>query len=83
MTSKYTPAPWEVHDGGYNVVANDVVLFINGFGADDSELEPNAKLIAAAPDLLEALIAMLDSPYDVLSAELWDKAREAIAKATQ
>jgi len=49
-----------------------------------SQVETDAKLIAAAPDLLEALIrvvAHIDNyePYDDINL---DKARAALAKAT-
>ena len=40
--------------------------------------ENNARLIAAAPDLLEALLSI----YDRHNAETMEKARAAIAKAT-
>lgn len=43
------------------------------------ETESNARLISAAPDLLDALNAMLSSPND---PRLWANGRAAIAKAT-
>jgi hypothetical protein len=46
---------------------------------DDAETQANARLIAAAPDLLEALRAMLE---DDDHGEACSKARAAIAKAT-
>lgn len=54
---------------------------LGAFAGDDDESEANAKLIAAAPDLLEALqaiIARLD-PYDYPDEQ--NMARAAIAKA--
>jgi hypothetical protein len=56
--------------------------------ADDAERDANARLIAAAPDLLEALKAMLDTGhmcgYDCemdKSCPIGEQARAAIAKA--
>jgi hypothetical protein len=54
---------------------------------DDEELEANARLIAAAPELLAALDGLLTQktfhPGRVESAShLWDAVHEAIAKAT-
>lgn len=49
------------------------------------EAEANARLIAAAPDLLAALEALYDHPsYTALDDDelaLWDAAKTAIAKA--
>jgi len=42
--------------------------------------EANARLIAAAPDLLDVLIELVDSEYDFVSVA--QKARAVIAKAT-
>ena len=55
------------------------------FHHHDEENEANARLIAAAPDLLEALKEMLDSHEDACTGYgegAADKARSAIAKAT-
>jgi hypothetical protein len=93
MKTKHTPAPWHVHDGGYNIVSDDgKQLFMNGFSYDDAELEANAQLAAAAPDLLEALIYLTNNAkatmpfletkeFDAMDVALF-KARAAIEKAT-
>jgi hypothetical protein len=52
------------------------------------QADANAKLIAAAPDLLEALIDFLDQyvrygSHVPISMKMLNKARAAIAKATQ
>jgi hypothetical protein len=97
MNAQYTPGPWVI-DGSVNAENLDV---INSEGRiamiDDSRstgwnvptINANARLIAAAPDLLAALIEC-----ERIANELFqetglheymhasDRAREAIAKAT-
>lgn len=47
------------------------------------ESEANARLIAAAPELLEALVALVDDKsQERIPNRLWVAARSAIAKAT-
>lgn len=48
--------------------------------SDFDECRANARLMAAAPELLEALQDLCS--FDLLTQEKWDKARAAIAKAT-
>lgn len=56
--------------------------------AQDTYIEKNAQLIAAAPDMLEALravVSLLKEQYEQGNDLLWcefDKAEQAIAKAT-
>jgi hypothetical protein len=70
MSSKHTPGPWTLsayypnrvigdrNDGEGRYVAD---CHCNGLnGAEQPEDAANARLIAAAPDLLEALQGMLD-----------------------
>jgi hypothetical protein len=86
----YTPGPWQiaenlVGDGhwtiqgsdGKFVVAPDDGSWIRSFRSS-AELEANARLIAAAPDLLEALVIAETCLGDTIEG---DKARAAIAKA--
>ena len=76
--SKHTPGPWVVlrHVGIY---ANDK-LIASIHSPMPEPTASNARLIAAAPDLLEALIGFIQGA----EAMGWstDKARAAIAKAT-
>lgn len=55
-------------------------------GRTEEEQEANARLIAAAPELLEALRALLqemETPRSRKASDAWDAARAAIAKAVQ
>jgi hypothetical protein len=83
--ASHTPGPW--HSGKSKVnhyVATrcgDVVCRLEGSAISpiDARVAADARLIAAAPDLLEALRSMLeDDDHD----EAKRKARAAIAKAT-
>ena len=52
-----------------------------GNGVIGTYREANARLIAAAPDLLEALVALVNHKDDLMPSRLWDAARAAIARA--
>ncbi len=68
MSTKHTQGNWEVSKHGNNDsfgvhaegCANDLAIVIGG-NEQGGEAEANAKLIAAAPDMLEALQACMDS----------------------
>lgn len=91
--TQHTPEPWHIskrRDG------RDMLVY----GSDDFEIarvcypnrDANARLIAAAPELLEALRGMMDAYMDLCDEsepnyksyefrrERWDSARAAIAK---
>ncbi len=97
---KHTPGPW--YRDGTTVYALNPQNFnrfsaqIHGAHTPKSELEAVAQLMQAAPELLEALLIMVNACYPV-STEISDKghewctayldqalplARAAIAKAT-
>lgn len=100
---KHTPAPWEVSCGGHgsrSVVVIDEYFVLNRAVADDVAIaadiidpatgmpsEANARLIAAAPELLAAL-KMAESVYrnNVVKkgepSSALDAMQRAIAKAT-
>lgn len=94
--SKFTPGPWHVGDGNETIVydANRwAIASATTFHRkhEDGSSEANAKLIAAAPELLEALealkreIILSDVNMDYIDSHFkpWlDKARAAIHKAT-
>lgn len=95
--SKHTPGPWrDSFDGGYYVeTAHDIpgdcglVCAVTVFAIPGRDLA-NARLIAAAPELLEALESVLED-FELLCNQRGidhtllaslDKPRAAIAKAT-
>lgn len=90
--STHTPAPWTVDNRAIYGTRGLIKPFIASVEDDhnDSETGANARLIAAAPDLLEALIALHACHRGFSGSENWtaldDEAREfaeaAIAKAT-
>lgn len=90
--SKHTPAPWTNlprHECIPICRQDEAGLSIGFVHSSDPERTAeglaNAKLIAAAPELLEALqgiICACDATFDVVALDL-DAARSAIAKATQ
>ena len=78
-----TPGPWHVSNEGKLVIRDDewlVPVATAGYNTNAEELA-TANLIAAAPDLLEALQDALHS-YDKHGEHSeWDFARAAISKA--
>lgn len=91
MTTKHTPGPWEVLPGesrkpylrvrgtclGRLYKIANVLL---GFSTEESKA--NARLIAAAPELLEALESIRDLPAHPMRKRAVEIATAAIAKAT-
>lgn len=91
---KSTPGPWEVHTGdnecceihpindedGFQVIAD---IPIDGIG----DKEANARLIASAPDLLEACQEALDVMNQYIhrhqAKETFEKLEQAIAKTKE
>jgi hypothetical protein len=80
---KHTDGPWEAIDTGgfpYNIRSKDDVFVAACFTVRD-ETAANAKLIAAAPELLDALKEIVSNwdgePEDMAAASA------AIAKATR
>lgn len=88
MDMKHTPGPWLsdlTSEGRYLTIYYDEALHRNfsvvGFGVDQAEA--NARLMAAAPDLLEVLIEMERSFGTEFVGGPAVRARAAIAKATK
>lgn len=97
MKAKHTPGPWHVQPGRLHLVddanGQGVADTHNYWRADSTEEreQANARLIAAAPDLLAALTHLLDMMHPHLLdlegdmgrdlADAMQSARTALAKA--
>lgn len=88
MSAQHTPAPWSdgLHHQGHLAIQSDngrLVAFCGAISRNDGQLEnlANARLIAAAPDLLACLLDVLDADGD-LDAMDFNRYRAVIAKAT-
>lgn len=92
QTAKHTPGPWHGHSKlsssenhtGFRVygpgASGWTIAEVMPIDPDGLEGAANARLIASAPDLLEALQTLLDAlPF--LSHSAIENARAAIAKA--
>jgi hypothetical protein len=85
MTTQHTPGPWEIL---YNDPQEEYWVTRPHYDAGPAKIVyhiEDARLIAAAPDLLEALKEMLDNHEDACTGYgegAAEKARAAIAKAT-
>lgn len=90
MKKEHTPGPWEVtrrpgrmyvsDANGYNVMAG-----LSTSPLTMAELEANARLISAAPELLDALTDLVGGcgkEGDLFNGAAMEKASAAIAKAT-
>jgi hypothetical protein len=78
--SEHTPGPWQLR--GFNIYDNNKRLVANAGGEYKMDVDrANAKLIAAAPDLLRACEAMLAQIGRPGMAEARQKALDAIQKA--
>ena len=59
MMSSHTPAPWEAMGGTYVKASDQLGIRLFGMGSfpevSDAEIEADARLIAAAPEMLAAL----------------------------
>lgn len=83
---KHTPGPWlcsgktvyALNDDGYNRFS----ALVQDAHTHQDELEANAHLIAAAPELLEALLAIVgDKGVQRVNSDLLNQALTAISKA--
>jgi hypothetical protein len=99
MKAKHTPGPWilKEYDGDYEICAEGNtqhdghgwnIATVHGSISNDGDSRSNAKLIAAAPDLLSALEHALAALDDAMKnhthwiyADAQQEALQAIAKA--
>ena len=104
MEAKFTPGPWSIaHDGNYPRIRKhfrtdhhmDVCGPVHGYMYADDETAnqaANAHLIAAAPDMYEALESLIitqeykeehgkDKAYELARKTSWNKVKAALAKA--
>ena len=80
-TITHTPGPWYHHMDDYvEALDLDVPLSVCTL-AEGEHKEANARLIAAAPDLLRVLMQLVDDPRDE-SPGIWSDAYEAVMRAT-
>ena len=83
----HTKGPWVVvNDCGIRGEGRSIAIASPNPRANDGSMVANARLIAAAPDMLEALRMLVadfgDYPASERPCLAFDKARSAIAKAT-
>lgn len=86
MTTTHTPGPWYQLSSGIYKDVGDHRYLIAECGCWDTETLSNARLIAAAPDLLTVLQELQESAaywseYDV-PLGIADRINAAVAKAT-
>lgn len=90
MNTQHTPGPWNYSGpceitGRYSIFHNGPLAYCADTTAKPGDGEANARLIAAAPDLLAALqnvAACFDANDPDSMANAMADARAAIAKAT-
>lgn len=92
--AKHTPGPWSVSEewdgtsikaGQFHVTHTIQSCGFHSEEEDKAVTQANARLIAAAPELLEALRALAEEAFANMRGgrqDLIDDARAAIAKAT-
>ena len=93
--TKHTPGPWKIDDSWYDYTVvgpnGEEIIFQDGPHGTPTLKQVDARLIAAAPDMLEALERVLENSMDpksveefggyCLDSETSEIARSAIAKA--
>lgn len=87
MTTKHTPGPWSVPDGGMapTICTADESTLIATLAGTGDEMEANAALMKAAPEMLAALrlwhAALRGKAMSAEEQAAWNAGRAAIAKA--
>jgi len=78
--SRHTPGPWKVAAIPGAVIAMDNTTIAKVFYGERSVCDANARLISAAPDLLDALKSIENDDGSIPKA-IWDLRNAAIDKA--
>ena len=93
MSAQHTPGPWKLETEGHGHLVNGAdgrtVVYLHRSGVRNrAEIEANARLVAAAPELLEALHAARNAlehaacgQFGIDFKSSLDVTRDAIAKA--
>ncbi len=88
-TVRHTPGPWvwSPHDGypSTDLIGgdgSDVLQIYESHGGGYMPNKSNARLIAAAPEMLEVLLEAVDRNLAVEDADWWGRVYAAIDKAT-
>ena len=79
----HTPGPWATYGHRQRFVqTEDAIIEIAEINRNEDNAEANARLVAAAPDMLAALVMLVaGDEAQCLDDEMFDAARTAIAKA--
>jgi hypothetical protein len=83
-TQEHTPGPWRVHDNGlgeFSVLACHETMRIASCSIGQISDHANARLIAAAPDLLDALERIAEHESRYQDSASYREAVAAIARA--
>jgi len=89
MKLQHTPGPWESCDrGDYGdfdgmsqvILGNDMRICVAH--SSDKEGEANARLIAAAPEMISELIKIFNTLYNTQPECYWMPIKDVIEKAT-
>lgn len=89
--SKHTPGPWIAEERQFAsyVISHEgrslAAVWPTAGNGDELPIAANARLIAAAPDMYEALKGLCEALGDELNdatSEVWGKAAAALTKAT-
>lgn len=95
MKTPHTPGPWNAHQPGFKGLVSGIVRdkqnrFVataaspatGEYNRDENEIDANARLIAAAPELLEQLQNFVDA-IDIIAEGAESEPRKSIYKSIQ
>ena len=85
---KGTPGSWHIEERGASILDNTGKSIVCWYGVatstywkEEEQLKANSKLLAAAPDLLEALQLVRENMTAHIPEHIFDKVDNAIEKA--